>query len=736
MPTTVSLIERPNLKDLPPAASPISDPDVDDDRQTLAQDRSSDVKDDCDRRRPEEEDHPRNLRMSPQLLGKTVTPFLKDHIPGIYAPMAKLRHDDLSEPYSSADSKFCYRHRPDSKCRRAADESKMVTIQRELDKLPSADQQAITHVWSLFSAAPSKHRNLMIQGIMTQCCFPQLSTVAREVQEQLKIDFITALPVEISYKILAYLDTFSLCKASQVSKQWRELADADDVWRNMCMQHIDRKCTKCGWGLPLLERKRLRDWTRQQELSKRQQQTNPRPRMPLQAPMLPAPNTPRSPKRDASDDNEDYNEAKRRCIRAGEEEKPVSASFAHVAVEPFRKSRAWKQVYRDRFKIGFNWRYGRCSLRILKGEHTNGITCLQLLGETNTLATGSYDSTIKIWDTNTGSVIRTLRGHTRGVRTLQYDNKILVSGSLDHTVKIWNWRTGECINTLQPHHDGVISVHFEGEWLATGSMDKSIKVFNMRSRELFCLKGHHDWVNQVRICTASRVLFSASDDCRVKLWDLDSKQCIRTFEGHLGHVQQVLLMPPDFEPDDSLLPGAAPDNSDAMSTYSGRGGTPALTCTTRPTPQHTSSTESVSSTQSATIPYDAIDVRAGYGYGFVNDPDRPLPSRYMMTGGLDSTARLWDTATGKCLKTLFGHLEGLWALAGDTLRVVSGSNDGMTKVWDPRSGRCERTFVGHRGPVTCVGLSDDVMASGSEDGEVRLYSFQDTDGMEEYGTPS
>ncbi len=86
----------------------------------------------------------------------------------------------------------------------------MLTFMKELNSLSSADQEAITHVWSLFSAAPSKHRELMLQGIITQCCFPQLSTVSREVQEQLKIDFLAALPTELSYKILSYLDTVSL----------------------------------------------------------------------------------------------------------------------------------------------------------------------------------------------------------------------------------------------------------------------------------------------------------------------------------------------------------------------------------------------------------------------------------------------------------------------------------------------------------------------------------------------
>ncbi len=194
----------------------------------------------CLRGRPEEEDSATVLKMSPQLIGKTVTPFLKDHIPGLYAPVAKPEVVATASADRNGDlnSRYCYRHRPDSKCRKAADESKMALIQSELELLTPADQQAITHVWSLFSAAPFKHRNLMLQGIMTQCCFPQLSSVAREVQDQLKIDFLTVLPLEISLRILGFLDAVSLCRAAQVSRQWSELADQDHVWSRICIQHM------------------------------------------------------------------------------------------------------------------------------------------------------------------------------------------------------------------------------------------------------------------------------------------------------------------------------------------------------------------------------------------------------------------------------------------------------------------------------------------------------------------
>ncbi|KAF7563951.1 hypothetical protein G7046_g131 [Stylonectria norvegica] len=666
-------------------------------------------KDTCNRNHRHDEDNsPRLIKMPSVLVGKTVSPFLKQHIPNLYAPVGKglqqigPSSDSTPTPRKrDPNSKFCYRHRPDSKCRRAADETKMGFIQSELNSLSTADQEAITHVWSLFSAAPSKHRELMLQGIITQCCFPQLSTVSREVQEQLKIDFLAALPTELSYKILSSLDTVSLCKAAQVSRRWRNLADDDVVWHRMCEQHIDRKCTKCGWGLPLLERKKLMAWSRHQQGHQAQQTPPPPPPPPAEEVVV-----------EVMDDDEHSSSSsgesqKRQLViqddRPPKRQRLSSAANSRAQLEHERKFRPWKDVYRDRFKVGYNWKTGRCSIRTFKG-HENGVTCLQF--DDSILATGSYDTTIKIWNIETGEVIRTLRGHTSAVRCLQFDDSKLISGSFDKTIKIWNWQTGECLSTLQCHSEGVLSVHFDGLTLASGSIDKSVKVFNFNTKQTFCLRGHTDWVNHVRIDSPSRVVVSASDDLSVKIWDLDSKQCIKTFLGHVGQVQQVLLMPADFEPDE--VPNN--DNTDAASVSSDRSSTPVAA----PEP---------------------ADDRAAYGSGFTSDPSRPLPPRYMLTGGLDNTVRLWDTATGKCIRSMFGHVEGIWGLVGDTLRVVTGANDSMTKIWEPRSGKCERSFTGHAGPVTCVGLSDSRMASGSEDGEVRLYSFEG-ERVEERGTPS
>jgi F-box/WD-40 domain protein MET30 len=534
------------------------------------------------------------------------------------------------------------------------------TTSQELGNLSQSDQQSITHVWSIFSAAPAKQRNLILQGILSACCFPQLSFLSLALKDMINIDFLALLPPELGFKILCYLDTTSLCQASQVSRRWRLLADDDVVWHKMCEQHIDRKCTKCGWGLPLLERKRLRQEKRALQLRATGRGMNE-----WSPDITPIPESlPTTP--DASAESET---SKKRPLDSG----LPSPEFSHKRIcarpaysEPQAKAitkQPWKDVYKARFKVGTNWKYGRTtSVKILKG-HTNGITCLQY--RDNILCTGSYDSTIRIWDMEEGKVIRILDGHDEGVRCLQFNDKQLVSGGLDGTVRIWDWTTGEPIREplragLAPAPGttpkGVLGVHFDGPYLAAGSMDNNVYIWNTQTKRTYPLRGHTDFVNSVKIDLQSRTVFSASDDQTVCLWDLETRQPIRIFKGHTGQVQQVILLPREFDADESDFADYVPDydtDTDLEDEHS------------RDHVHIHDDSDDMDGRNAYTQPGAKSDPRKS-SYTpppltnpplFPDEPDRANPPEYMLTAGLDSTIRLWHVPTGRCLRTFFGELK-------------------------------------------------------------------------------
>ncbi len=199
-------------------------------------------------------------------------------------------------------------------------------------------------------------------------------------------------------------------------------------------------------------------------------------------------------------------------------------------------------------------------IRTLK-EHENWVLSVVFSPDGKTLASGGEDNTIRVWNVNTGACKRVIMGHSHWVCAIAFnpkDSNTIACGNADSTVKLWNVNTGECIQTLEEHKDLVYSVAFspDGKTLATGSEDKTIKLWNPITGEcLHTLRQHAQQVYSVAFSPNGEMLASGSGDTTINLWQVKTGALLYTLaDGHTLPIRCVA-----FSPDGKFLASGGED---------------------------------------------------------------------------------------------------------------------------------------------------------------------------------
>lgn len=171
------------------------------------------------------------------------------------------------------------------------------------------------------------------------------------------------------------------------------------------------------------------------------------------------------------------------------------------------------------------------------------------------IITGSRDSQLKVWtlpepgskrylqtgppvnDHDCPYFVRTLHGHQHSVRAIAAHQDTLVSGSYDFTVRVWKISTGEMLQRLQGHTMKVYSVVLDHKRnrCISGSMDNFIKVWDLTTGAcLYTLEGHSSLVGLLDL-RAER-LVSAAADGTLRIWDPEQGTCKSTLSAHTGAI--------------------------------------------------------------------------------------------------------------------------------------------------------------------------------------------------------
>lgn len=113
---------------------------------------------------------------------------------------------------------------------------------------------------------------------------------------------------------------------------------------------------------------------------------------------------------------------------------------------------------------------------------TSLLQCLQFHPNSNYVATGSSDRTVRLWDVLNGQCVRYYTGHKSKIFVLQFTNcgKFLVSAGADKVVLFWHLGHGYLVAQLTGHHDTIYTMNFsrDSNILATAGNDDCINLWD------------------------------------------------------------------------------------------------------------------------------------------------------------------------------------------------------------------------------------------------------------------
>jgi WD40 repeat protein len=411
----------------------------------------------------------------------------------------------------------------------------------------------------------------------------------------------------------------------------------------------------------------------------------------------------------------------------------ATLNLAQQAYEDKETLRAQELLYTlwpQKDELGFEWYYlwrRYHGYAVTFTGHTDKVNSVALSPDGKTLATGSSDNTVKLWDVASKQELATLKGFTASVWRVAFspDGKTLATGSLDKNVKLWDVGSKRELATLRGSTGHVTDVTFspDGRTLAVAGFD-SVKLWDVASRkELATLKG---LAYVSAFSPDGRILVVGGGSHVAKLWDVVSKRELATLTGHMDSVGCVA-----FSPDGKTLATGSSDKTVKLWDVGSKQEVAMLTSSEGVTDVAFSPdgrTIAVAG-QNNVILWDVASrrelIRLGGHTDFVRAVAFSADGKTLATASDDRTAKLWQITSQDELAKLRGHKDAVLSVAfsPDSRMFATGGADNTVRLWDATSQRELATLAEEENALS-VAFSPDgkTFATGGEQGTVKLWN--------------
>ena len=246
---------------------------------------------------------------------------------------------------------------------------------------------------------------------------------------------------------------------------------------------------------------------------------------------------------------------------------------------------------------------------------------------------------------------------------------------------------GELIREYKGHTKSVksIQINENSNRLISGSEDKTIKIWNLETGEcLKTLKEHHDWVNSILIISNNKFL-SGSDDKTIKIWDLDSFECLNTLKNEKGIKSLCSIS----------------DNQIACGCYDGS--------------INIWNLNNLTKVKTLKAHDDCIQSLL------------LVDKTKLISCSSENNIKIWNLVTFECVKILEGHFSHIYQLELilDGI-LLSCSFDKTVKLWQIETGKeKELKSIRFNYPVYCLKvLNENLLAIGLGNEKIQIYDLK------------